>query len=494
MIKQAALLLGSALVGCGDGTLITVGHVQPPITEGGVVQPPPKSDASMELDGAIGVCTQCSTCEAGVKTTVTGLIYDPAGQVPLYNVIVYVPKDATLAPVADGLSCDICASTVVNPRASALTDPSGRFLLEDVPVGNDIPLVIQIGRWRRQVTIPTVVACKENPIDPEMTRLPRNSTEGHLPQIALTTGHSDALECLLRRIGIDDREFTTDAGSGRVHMFVGCDGGSGVPANQFAPALGGAKFPAATSLWSDFGKLSKYDMLVMSCEGSQCEGSKKPNIDNIKRYADNGGRLFLDHLHFYWLRSGPEPWPETADYVGPNQDDLPSPFTAKVDDSFPKGDAFSRWLVQTQASMSPGSIAILGGQFSVRQTTPGITQRWIYTDKNPVDSSGSAVEYMTMNTPTIPELVDAGKIGDAGSDAQCGRVVYTDLHVVAATESDAGSGSGTKDVSRSDVPFPGGCVDGKLTAQEKALEFMLFDLSSCIQLDTDPVTPPPILR
>ncbi|HEY3592455.1 MAG TPA: carboxypeptidase regulatory-like domain-containing protein, partial [Polyangiaceae bacterium] len=305
------------------------------------------------------------------------------------------------------------------------------------------------------------------------------------PQIALTTGHSDALECLLRRIGISDQEFTVDSGPGRVHMFVGCDGDSGLPANQFSPALGGAKFAAATSLWADPMKLMKYDMLVMSCEGSQCESDKKPYINNIKMYADNGGRLFLDHLHFYWLRSGPDPWPDTADYVGPNQKDLPSPFTAKVDQTFPKGSQFAEWLVATQASPEAGTIQILGGQFSVRSATPPATQKWIYTDQNPRDPSGTAVEYMTMNTPTPSELPDSGP-----DSVACGRVVFTDLHVVVANGADGGTG--LKDVSHSDTPFPNGCVSGPLTPQEKALEFMFFDLSSCVEKDSETPKAPPL--
>jgi hypothetical protein len=429
---------------------------------------------SGSVAGSSGLVPQ-PMCSGDVKTSVSGTIYDPAGKVPLYNVVVYVPS-AALDPIADGVSCDKCDGRASGkPVSAALSDAQGKFKLEDVPAGSNIPLVIQVGKWRRDVKIPTVKACADTPItDVELTRLPRNQSEGHIPLMAVTTGHSDALECLLRKIGLDEKEFSTETGDGRVHMFVGCDGGNGFGANKFTPALGGAAFPAASTLWGDPAKLAKYNMLLFSCEGSQCGDAKKPYLANIKAYADKGGKLFFDHLHFYWLNHNDDAWQSSADYVGTG-DDLPSPFTTKIDTTFPKGVAFADWLVNVGATPTRGIISILGGQFSVRKPHPPETQQWIYTDANPGDSSMLGVEYMTMNTPV--------ELASTKPDEQCGRVVYTDLHVVSASS----------DVSHEDIPFPTGCVAAPLTPQEKALEFMFFDLSSCVQPEKMPPAPPVIL-
>jgi hypothetical protein len=360
--------------------------------------------------------------------------------------------------------------------------------LEPVPSTINVPLVMQIGKWRRQITIPSIQTCKDNPLtDKSQTRLPRNSSEGHLPKIAVTVGGSDALECFLREIGIADGEFTTDAGSGRVNLYSGGDPAdttnmSGQGAVSFDAAHGGAKFPAATTLWSNVNKMLGYDIVVHSCEGGQYADVKAPYINNVKRYADSGGRLFNSHLHYYWLRMGPAPWPTTANYNKPLKD-LPTPVTATIDTTFAKGAAFGQWLLNTGATITAGQIQLYDSQHSVTTTTPPTSQRWLYIPAAPAPASPSydiSTQYLTIPTPV-----------EAAADAQCGRVVFTDIHVKEAPPPAGGS----KDSSEAKNPFPTGCKVTSLSGQAKALEFLFFDLSSCIEPPTampqPPIVPPP---
>ena len=408
-------------------------------------------------------------CGNGVKTTVTGVVYEPAGKVPLYNVTVYVPRErldvVPLDPIEDGASCDTCAANLSgNPIAAALTDTEGRFVLEDVPAGENIPLVIQAGKWRREFVLPLVGGCIDNPTTDGEVRLPRNQAEGHIPLIALTTGGADPLECLLRKAGIDDAEFTPEGGTGRVHLFAGNGG-----ANRFADNLNaGADFTSATALWSTQDALMRYDVVLLACEGSQNPNTKPADARQaMSDYASAGGRIFASHWHNYWLQEGPAPWPSTASWDF--QNDPPQPFTGLIDTSFPKGQALSDWLVNVQASQNAGEIDIQAPQHTISTIDPELTTRWIYSEAPEVPG----VQYFTFNTP----IADAAGAPVDPAD-QCGRVVYTDIHV------SSGDNVGS--------PFPQGCTTQDLSPQEKALLFMLFDLTSCVTPDDEPPPAPEI--
>lgn len=403
-----------------------------------------------------GLECQQVKCDDGATTTVSGTVFDPKGDVPLYNVVVYVPN-APLEPLPEGASCDKCGSTLTGePIVTALTDTHGHFVLQNVPAGDDIPLVMQVGKWRRLITLPSVAPCTENALtDTSQTRLARNQGEGSIPKIALSTGGADPLECLLRKIGIDDVEFTPEGGTGRVNLFGGPGGSS-----KYAASLnGGASMSGSQTLWSDVATLSKYDVVLLACEAGQNPDQKPQSaLAAMHAYASLGGRIFASHWHNYWLEAGPAPFPETASFN--HQPDLSNPFTAFIDTTFPKGVAMADWLVNVQASTTPGELVIHEAQHTVDAVNAPLSRRWIYGE------SPASVQYFTFNTP----------IGVAEED-QCGRVVFSDIHV------SSGDQIGWD--------FPNGCTTTSLSPQEKALVFMLFDLSSCIMDDDDPPGPPP---
>jgi hypothetical protein len=387
--------------------------------------------------------------------------------VPLYNALVYVPNGQT-QPFAPGVACDRCgAVTTGSPLVITLTGPDGTFSLQNVPTGNNIPLVIQIGRWRRQVTIPSVPACASTPItDVNLVRMPRNKSEGDIPLTAIATGNADPFECLLRKIGISDSEFTPPGGTGRIHYYRQ----NGV--DMSPPA------PPGSALWTDAGTLMNYDVVLLPCEGAP---NQKPNasIQNIINYTSAGGRVFTTHYGYVWVvgvppnNYAPLPFPLTGDWQpDPNQThNPPDPFTVTVDQSFPKGNAFASWLVNVGAGSTVGSLDVHQTRHDLFGVDAGST-RWLYAP-NPLDGNQISVQHMTFNTPVNPPAQ-----ADGGTGLQCGRLVFSDFHV-------------TTDALTGAPNFPASCKDAgvaPLTGQEKALVFMLFDVSSCIQSDTAPPT------
>lgn len=403
--------------------------------------------------GCIGVQCKQVNCPAGKSTDLSGYVYAPNGTLPLYNALVYVPTTA-VQPFPAGIHCDRCGAGISgSPLVITLTDATGAFTLKNVPVGSGIPLVYQIGKWRRQVSIPSVAPCVTTPLTSvDLQRLPRNKSEGDIPHIAIATGGLDAMDCLLRKVGVDTAEFTNPDGAGRVHLYT--ENGNFVPPNS----------PPASSLWSDGGTLAQYDVVLLPCEGTP---NAKPDagIQNIVDYSSAGGRVFASHFSFVWMvNPADNPFASAAiwtpDDFSTNKPPSPSPF--QIDRSFPKGQAFSAWLSNVTA-LDGGALFVTEPRADVASVSTGTT-RWVYTDNNPTNSS-PAVEQLTFNTPLHPAAQ-----ADGGPGLQCGRVVFSDFHVVSA---------------QAPGPFPDSCgASTDLSPQEKALVFMLFDMSSCIQRDT----------
>src|SRR5512138_3511137 len=117
-------------------------------------------------DACVGLQCQVVDCNAMGKppTTLSGTVFAPNGTLPLFGINVYVPNEDP-GPFKEGVQCDKCSAGLPGfPIASVVTDDKGQFHLEGVPSGDNIPLVITIGKWRRQLKIAHVDSCNETAV------------------------------------------------------------------------------------------------------------------------------------------------------------------------------------------------------------------------------------------------------------------------------------------------------------------------------------------
>jgi hypothetical protein len=472
---QLGLDCGPAADGCGG--LLQCGTCSAPQTCGGA--------GASNVCGIPSTCTNLClrqvTCSGNGTTSVTGTVYAPNGVDPLPNVLVYVPNTA-VQPFTAGVTCDNCGAAVSgSPLVRAFTNIDGTFTITNMPVGANVPLVIQIGRWRRQITIPNVAQCVNTPIVATLTRFPKNKSEGDIPKMAFVTGAVDALECVLRKVGVDDAEFTQSTGTGRVNLWVG-DGtvtipGPGGGTYHLGGANAGAGTGSETTLVGTPATLAQYDAVFFPCKGAEATRTTAQQTDIIN-YSNAGGRIFATHFSYVWLFND-APFSGTALWNVNQCDSFTTPSCAQqqgyppdqigfINTTFPKGLALAQWLQLLGASTTLGQIAINTLRWDTNN--PGVVapaQEWMQIQDTHI---GNVLMDYTFNTP----------VGALPAN-QCGRVLFNDFHVENHGYINSGSAYG--------LAFPAECAGGAMTPQEKLLEFMIFDLGSCVTADVPTCTP-----
>lgn len=211
----------------------------------------------------------------------------------------------------------------------------------------------------------------------------------------------------------------------------------------------------------------------------ECVGERAPKTDadqaRVIAYANAGGRVFATHFSYVWLtdndgtsttNAGPLPFSTTASWLVDQGQHASA--TAVVDQSV-QGDpetqarrvAFAQWLVRVGASTTPGQLPLEAVRNDFTAVNPASAtaigtpaQRWLST----TTPFAAPVQY-TFDTPVAYAPSSA-------PTTRCGRVLFSDFHVT--------------DALANGMTFPAECTDTPMTPQEKTLEFLMFDLATCI--------------
>jgi len=464
-----------------------------------------------------GLCQQQVACDGGATTTLTGIVrsglqegatsWVPAGTVPdpVPGVLVYIPTTALTPfdsnPNAPQVQCSQCGADVSgNPLVEATTDYTGKFTLTNVPVStsasNTIPIVIQLGHWRREYEFAILNPCVPNAL-PQDLNLPSSSTEGDIPLTAISTGSYDPIECVLLKMGINQNEFmsyTTWAAEtangtapkqGRVHIYTATGGGgfgNANPGSKLAPQLDETALlgTAAGGNSATNGNYMIYDQILLPCWGGPATKNASELFD-LGYYGDHGGHFFATHFSYTWLSGNTNSmltsvanWDLRADdNIGGGVNG--TAFTGDVSNAVPPPVAtppgvFVQWLnyVGALSNGNPGgappaapTVTITAGRHDVDSVANGSVE-WIDgTDPNGVVNSSA-------NPPTAEMLLHfTFDMPIGATSGQCGHGIFSDFHVNSASQSN-------------NTTFPNECNTQALNSQERIIEYMIWDLSSCV--------------
>ena len=510
LLAVVALLAGLAAPACGS-------PFPPLFTQNGGEDAGVVSDARVPIltPGCTGFECSVVTCADGGSTTVSGTVYDPAGNNPLYNVVVYVPS-STPGPLPTGASCNSCDSLYLgrpgrrgrHRRDREVHDPE-RAVGDVNPARHPDRKVAQADHGRER-------DCLHGQPDHDEADSPLAArAEGDLPNIAISTGGADSLECLLRRIGVDRVGVRAGRGRAGAHPHLP---GLEQPRRRW-PSGAATTSPAAPysseALWNSLANLMPYDITILSCEGAETvdQPARRPaqgerSAEPPRVHVGRGARVRVA-LPLRLVRHGSVRRREHRDVDARGEPDHRGEQQPGLDllrrlhlrehphdarrrrrrsrrgSSSTSGSAPSARSNSPAATQAPGELVITGAKHNADlagaggHAVAGVDRRGQERgdrghippalDAGPVASVAGATEYLSFNTPwTQGSMTRASRpTAVASSTATC-----TSARRRGTTAGKGPAGSSPPDARTT-----------RCRLRSSALEFMLFDLSSCVTPD-----------
>lgn len=403
----------------------------------------------VKFDSALPPGPKRPSCPASQLTQVVGKVLAPNGQDPVPGATVFipsgVPEDFPLE-----IRCEVCSS----PGSSALrwwtatSGWDGNFTLKDVCPGS-YSLILQNGRFRRVVKI-QVPAGGSYTVTADKTRLPKRDKEQSIhdavPRIAVATGDFDKMECVLRKMGLDDTAF---------------DLYQGTKILKTLPTK-----PAFSTLIKNLGEMKRYNIIFINCTADTFESELKNSqvVQNVDGYVKAGGRLYVTDWSYDWI----ERIPSLAKYID---------FEPGVSDSTPEGEnlaalgkgglkvyadikdtMMTKWLGQFGGAIQNGQSLIehFLVQWVIMHKVPSDTKVWV---EGVVKSYSGAIEGRRPLTVTF-------------NVQNCGKVLFSSYH----TEGRDDENQAYPVVSKS---YPQYC-GSSASPQDRILEYLIFDIANCV--------------
>ena len=418
------------------------------------------TDMSMAPVPCMGLGCKVAVCPpSGSDTIVAGRVTAPNGEDPIRDAIIYVPTSGVAEEFPPQVACEACNNPVGGvPVTTTQSGIDGTFELHRVPVTDDTPIVIQKGRWRKTIHI-AVNKCERQDLTADQARLPRDRTEGTLPRMAVAVGDYDSIECVLKNIGVAASEFTSPKDPGAVHLYNNESAGAGAPGKVNVGVL-----------LRDLPTMLQYNLIFLNCsepvysQGLLNDAKVKQNLVD---YVARGGRLYATDWSYDFVQQPANFSPYICFEDGqactittphgfhsaPNYGGSETPFTADVDTSTTGGQDLATWLTK----LTP---PVLNGKVPITDLLP----EWVLMHQ-------TAMDMMKFPSTTWLNGTVKGRkrplsvTFDYPQGMACGKVLYSSYH--------------TREHNGQRL-FPSYCESGAMITQEHVLEYLIFELSSCV--------------